>query len=250
MEYLYGIAWGIVAILLIMNYYYISKPNTFEEFQTKLPLFVINLERSRNRWRRMKEQLDTQQFNYKRANAVDGKTHILTRQERNLFQNCKAEIKQRKGVIGCALSHYSVWEDMIRNKIEGCFVCEDDLVFRDKCQSAIAVIQDSIPLYDIVFFYNTIGDKKTRYITEEEAQNNVILPYTRLEWLGFGAVMYYINLHAAKHLLRVSRQNHNICEVDWFMYKQLRQLRIGYTKYPLVSLQEVPSIRLELDNPR
>ena len=63
--------------------------------------------------------------------AIDGKTINLTYEIKNLFNG--NDFNSRKGFIGCALSHYNIWIDLIKDKENNYYVIfEDDILLREE----------------------------------------------------------------------------------------------------------------------
>ena len=92
-----------------------------------MDIFVINLERSKDRLEKINEQMSKYGITYKRFNAIDGSklskeeiqrnTSILSR---NLFIN--------KSILGCAMSHIAIWKQFLNSNNELICVMEDDAI--------------------------------------------------------------------------------------------------------------------------
>lgn len=93
--------------------------------------FVISLERRKDRWfefyRKSKEACITE---YEKWDASDGQSIKLDDEVRFLFRNDTYKIK--RGVIGCAMSHYKLWKHCYENNIDNILVFEDDVFFTEK----------------------------------------------------------------------------------------------------------------------
>ena len=92
---------------------------------------IINLERRKDRLDIMKKKLKCANIDkYEIIKAVDGKMLKPTSYIKHLFE--KNEFNYRKGVIGCALSHYNLWK-MLLNDFNNNYYCifEDDIIFID-----------------------------------------------------------------------------------------------------------------------
>lgn len=93
-------------------------------------MFVITLERRRDRWfefyRKSKQAGIT---GYEKWIATDGKTIVRDESLEKLFRN---NGNFNDGVIGCALSHYSIWKYCIENNIDNVLIFEDDVSFTEK----------------------------------------------------------------------------------------------------------------------
>ena len=92
---------------------------------------IINLKRRHDRKLKMEAQLKQQSFtDYAFMNAVDGNKLIPTEHLYTLFKD--NDFNYRKGVIGCALSHMTLWKQLIRESdCELYVVIEDDAEFVD-----------------------------------------------------------------------------------------------------------------------
>ena len=105
---------------------------------------IINLERRSDRKNLMASKLSEQNItNYEFFKAVDGNLLEPSSHIQNLFKN--NDFNYRKGIIGCALSHYTNWNNLINdNKNSYYVILEDDIkltsnfnILLDKCISII-----------------------------------------------------------------------------------------------------------------
>lgn len=105
----------------------------------KFPIYIINLDRSVDRWNKIKNSFEQQNIYINRFPAVEGKNLNLNELVKNklitkdLILNQKRPIKRilyaSNGAIGCALSHKSVWDLCIKlNK--PIMVFEDDITLK------------------------------------------------------------------------------------------------------------------------
>lgn len=92
---------------------------------------IINLKRRHDRKLKMEAQLKQQSFtDYDFMNAVDGNELIPTEHLYTLFKD--NDFNYRKGVIGCALSHMTLWKQLVRDSdCELYVIIEDDAEFVD-----------------------------------------------------------------------------------------------------------------------
>lgn len=103
-----------------------------------IPTFVINLDRSKERWTRMQKALEDAGFpsnSYQRFSAVEGKKldrdyikSILS--VRAFFDLNKPRYEHRMfnnlGAIGCYLSHIKLAQHIVENQIPMALILEDD----------------------------------------------------------------------------------------------------------------------------
>ena len=92
-------------------------------------VFVINLERSKDRMRFMKQQLDAQGIPFEQISAVDGRLltddEIQQATEKPSFPRFYASLST--GEIGCYLSHRLAWQRIIDKELDWALILEDDV---------------------------------------------------------------------------------------------------------------------------
>lgn len=98
-----------------------------------LEKYTINLDHRKDRWEtHIKLCSEQQLYNIKRFSAINGSKHDLHEkyiQSKFLFTNYML-CKNVKGFIGCALSHYNLWEKCIKED-KPMLIMEDDVIFND-----------------------------------------------------------------------------------------------------------------------
>lgn len=107
-------------------------------------VFLINLEDDKERLIRADRQLRAQGIAYERIEAVNGRELDATAKQKSVNGFgwwCAIGRPVRDGEIGCALSHYLVYEKMIRENLPFCCVFEDDLVLSKGIYSALKEIE-------------------------------------------------------------------------------------------------------------
>lgn len=204
---------------------------------TNMPIFIINLERSKNRWENMKKQaIELNLSNVIHHKGIDGSEHVWTDAEMSLFNEPNFNINIQKGVAGCALSHYYVWKKIVNEGIDDCIVCEDDIIYKNTFIQEVNSLRDKLENYEIVFFYVANGDN-----FPEESENNDIIKYETVQHFNCLGACYYINFKGAKHLCDEIERRGIDREIDWYMVYECKNINIGYTKRPLITLSNVPS---------
>ena len=121
-------------------------------------IFVISLERRKDRWfefyRKSKEAYITE---YEKWDASDGQSIKLDDEVRFLFRNDTYKIK--RGVIGCAMSHYKLWKHCYENNIDKFNVINNDnsKQINEILKSSTCFLDNKIPIL-----------KKLKFELEEE----------------------------------------------------------------------------------
>jgi glycosyl transferase, family 25 len=225
-----------IYIILIIMYIYTKKEEYFENYEI-IPKYVINLDRSKDRYRSIQKQTKEMNIkNWNRFNGVDGGTYKLSDIEKSMFKNARFDYKISRGVAGCALSHFYVWELMTKNNIKECIVLEDDIIFSTDFNKEINILLEDKSDFDVIYLYNTMNND------HRDQLRNEIMHYNKLRWYGCGTVGYYINLKAAKYLVDIIKSNGFRKEVDWEMYSHLNKIKIGMLKYPILKHADMKSV--------
>lgn len=91
--------------------------------------FVINLARDSVRRNHMREQLEKRGLSAEFIPAVDGR--VLSAEDRSLYSREKAlriyGVEMMDTEIACALSHYRLYEKIVRDGIDVALIMEDDI---------------------------------------------------------------------------------------------------------------------------
>jgi len=105
--------------------------------------FVINLESRRDRWDQLMAAEPYLAPLVTRIPAVYGKTLPMSAFVYRLFE--KNQFQWKKSIIGCNLSHMSVWSRILQEKGDYFLILEDDVRFRAGWRETWAACAASIP---------------------------------------------------------------------------------------------------------
>lgn len=197
------------------------------------PIFVINLERSTDRWENIQRAFHEDSLT--RISGVDGRKWESGEYHMNgrpVFKDgivetlVESKIFSPKSTsmfpwvpceVGCALSHMKVWRRIIEDEIPWSIVLEDDA---EPTDGVIGGLQASLlrefPLPDdaeVVFLHGADTPHKAIVIDD----NNRLLG-------GFGNVGYAISLEGAKRAVKASLPMYYPCDFQWWTraFKGLR----------------------------
>jgi len=97
---------------------------------TNIPkIYVINLDRSVERWKRISGQLDSLSLSYERISAVEG---AALPDFREAFNAASFKLIARHDLVpgeaGCSLSHIRIWEKILADNMPYALILEDDVV--------------------------------------------------------------------------------------------------------------------------
>lgn len=93
-------------------------------------VYVINLERSTERLKHIDTNLKKYHIKYNKINAVDGKNLSTDEIKKNTAKICRY-LLCNKSVVGCAMSHYTLWSQIANSSKKWHLVLEDDAEFTD-----------------------------------------------------------------------------------------------------------------------
>ena len=227
----------IILIYFIINniFLYLNNKKIFKEKQIILPkIYVINLDRSKDRLQNIQKEFNNNKItNFERFNGIDGSKYKLNKKELFFFRNLDNKEKYL-GLIGCALSHFYIWKKMIDYNIQDCIITEDDITLKNNFSNNLKQIISIKNDYELIFLYHN-----RNYLL---SMHNKIIPYNKLKWYGCGAVMYYINNKAAHHLYQkvVNQGIHRA--IDWFIYEEVKKIKVGISKVSLVNTGSFNSV--------
>lgn len=176
-------------------------------------VFVINLERSRERMARMDAQLRALGVAYERFEAVDGAKLSEDELRRMATGSCQAFCTP--STLGCALSHMGVWQAVLARGMQRAIVIEDDARlapgFVDGVRRALANVPDDFDVLLLGCFFLCDKDRKysaghalTRLATpgvirdDRRTWGNVFVP----EFFG-GTHCYIVSNRGCANLLRL-----------------------------------------------
>lgn len=157
------------------NAYSLNKMGQFNQLENKLPnAFVVNLLRRTDRKEATEKTFEDAGINddeYEFAEAVDGKSLTLTDEINALFLG--NDFGSRKGFIGCALSHYGLWKQLLSDTTNEYYtIFEDDVRlvdgFKDKWAAAKAAVDITAPHFLYLGF--TSPDKEIRLARTEKPE--------------------------------------------------------------------------------
>ena len=208
--------------------------------------FVINLDRRQDRLRDFYDKLPASVSRLvERIPAVDGRALAPTPELKTLFRG--NNFQYRRGAIGCALSHYALWQRIAGDDDPDCntLVLEDDAFF---CEKALTFWNEEasrvIPRgFDLIYTGGvSLADatlesfeRDGRFPTPEQEPyfEEKVNPCFGTPNVWFGTFSYVISQCGARALCRLiaSRGIHRA--IDGFMLDNWQELRV-YATVPLV----------------
>ena len=199
-----------------------------------LKIYVISLPKSLERQQFVKSQLDSHNMPFEFISAIYGKD--LTETEKEKLYDCKKAKffsgELTPGELGCALSHRSIYEKMIKEGTERAIILEDDVTLRPDFFDLLQPLSE-LPIKKYII-------KLERCYWSIKNENNVkyghFTPWRRIKLCGeyfIGQPLanptltwgYYIDLPAAQALYSIMPRVFLVAD-SWWYYRKFISLRM------------------------
>jgi GR25 family glycosyltransferase involved in LPS biosynthesis/glycosyltransferase involved in cell wall biosynthesis len=196
----------------------------FPEKKKKQMLQIINLKRRPDRKERMIQALNDANMltNYEFSEAVDGKELVPSLELKQLFAG--NNFNYRKGVMGCALSHYNLWRQLLEDKDnEFYLIFEDDVELCKGFQKKIADLAAEMAKKDVIYLgYSRYSSAERKQVIAEfktitEETPTITLQKLNANRSGGGAFCYSIHKNAAKKYIDYIDKNGIKYAIDYVM---------------------------------
>ncbi|XP_042354217.1 procollagen galactosyltransferase 2 [Plectropomus leopardus] len=191
-------------------------------------IFLINLKRRSDRRDRMLRSLAVLGINATLIEAVDGKalnSSQLQAMGIDMLPGYKDPYSDRvltRGEIGCFLSHYNIWKQVVQQELQQVLVLEDDVRFEPRFCSKLMTIVENVQRVGLEWDLVYVGRKRLQVKEPEQwvkGVSNLVHPGYSYWTLG-----YILSLNGAQKLLQANPLN-KMLPVDEF-------LPIMFNKHP------------------
>lgn len=193
-----------------------------------MKIFVINLKRSTERRKHMEKQLKRLGLDYEFVEAVDGRalSDEALRGVSDLDNYMKHPTweSRGKGLIGCALSHRNVYEEIVKRQIPRALILEDDTFIKKEMGELLEKIDTMKNIGEkelILFEAESLGETvhlsslHPRKLTEKY---ELLYPMDAGNvWL---ASAYSISYESAKKFLEVYQKVERVADVWGAFYEK------------------------------
>jgi len=196
--------------------------NNVNQFVKPLTVHVINLERRPDRWESfMKNNL--RNVNVKRVNAVDGKTLKVNEQILRIFN--ENDYNWRRGIVGCALSHFKLYAGLLNSNEDRMVILEDDAKLINGFSERVTNLMNLNKTWDILYLghYPKQPLPKTEpRIVQKNAEQSLDYSYG-------GTVGYVITKKGAEKLFAFIEKNGMTNAIDTIQQKSADDLEVWYS---------------------
>nr|XP_048717959.1 procollagen galactosyltransferase 2 isoform X2 [Caretta caretta] len=213
---------------------YISIPSKHPDKMGFDEIFMINLKRRKDRRDRMLRTLYEQEIAVNIVEAVDGKA-LNTSQLKALnidmlpgYQDPYSSRPLTRGEIGCFLSHYYIWKEVVNRELEKTLVIEDDVRFEHQFKRKLMKLMDDIEQVQLDWELIYIGRKRMQVQRPEKAVPNV-MNLVEADY-SYWTLGYAISFEGAQKLIGAEPFS-KMLPVDEF-------LPIMYNKHPVEKYKE------------
>ena len=205
-------------------------------------VFVINLEHRKDRLEKFYGAHPFLKDYVYRVDAFHGNKLILDKNMVDLFRN--NDFKWKKGVIGCALSHYKLWTELNNSELSNSYlILEDDVVLDPEFLYKWRAIAHLMPSdTDIVFLGGVLPPNKHALPAFTEPVNSA---FAKVKMMQLGASMrryfhfctysYIITKQGAKKLCKLIEEKGIFTSIDHMMVNHGDSLLNIYFTTPLLA---------------
>jgi len=111
--------------------------------KTPLPVWVVNLDKSKDRWSKCVEEFQKQDVQADRFPATLGKA--VPQEELEEKTTFGARYFCTPGMIGCFMSHMRIWERVVNEDLEAVVALEDDVVLYPNFNERLRDVLQELP---------------------------------------------------------------------------------------------------------
>lgn len=213
-------------------------------------IIVLNLKRREDRKNNIIKLFSNVKLEkYDFYEAIDGNNIEFTLEFKNLFNG--NDFGYRKGVIGCALSHYNIWLNLLADNNDYYIIFEDDISIKDNdnfinnFNKTKEYVENNIDL-DVIFLgfhksnnnldFDNILDENINYISFDNKLFNIC-----------GAFAYIITKNGAKKIIEYIHKNGIKHGID-YLFKIIPNLNMTMIKPSIILSDWVKQLSDNVDS--
>jgi GR25 family glycosyltransferase involved in LPS biosynthesis/tetratricopeptide (TPR) repeat protein len=189
--------------------------NQESQFAKTSNIKIVNLKRREDRRKEMDKVLEGIDHDF--FEAVDGKLLDETEFIYKLFRN--NDFGWRRAFIGCALSHYKLWQQLVNDSIHDYYIIlEDDITVTPALKDKFKALEGDMKTKDCIFLGYSMF-KRNREATKDTYCNNndpKVVELRKDLYMG-GTFMYSITKKGAEAFLKYTEVNGIRHGIDYMM---------------------------------
>ena len=159
------------------------------------PVFVISLARAAERRADIARRLDAANIRHEIVDAVDGSALDLSQIADRYDEKNPQTFPLTRGEIGCYLSHYQLWERIVKESIPHAVIMEDDTEWESDFAQAVADVVNCKWQWDVVLLHANV--RRSSRVLDALGGGRHLVQYKRH---FVGTIAYMISLQGAKKL--------------------------------------------------
>ena len=205
------------------------------ELEMQCKIYLISLKRATERRERLINDLQRLDLDFELFDAVDGSEL----KEEQIKEFCNIPVLERKkswfskGMIGAALSHYTIYKKIIAENLPYAFIVEDDAKLTKDVKRLITEALQRIKENEVIlFYYQSIETScKISKPGRQKLDERYSLYYPLINEHFVGAGAYLITQKACRELVEIIFPVH-VAPDDWkfFLKNGLSSVRLVYPK--------------------
>jgi glycosyl transferase family 25 len=200
-------------------------------------IWIINLDKSTDRFERIKKNMDSLNIKFNRFSAIHGKDVSQEYLDNDVNGICKT-LLCNYGTIGCAASHKKLWKQLIDSNENEYVILEDDALVTQKSIDIIKKLKPYIEKYNIDYLNLVCINlgcslQKTEFKIDEYEFGK---PYIPLQTCG-----YIITKTGAKKLLNIIQNTTYHVDFEILYVKLMHDLNYYTTMPKIIDMFETPS---------
>ena len=209
-----------------------------------MKIIVINLENNKKRLINITKNLNNLGIKFERFNAIYGK-NLTTKEIENATTFIGRNFLCNHGVIGCALSHLTIWEQFAKSKDKLVLISEDDVEYNSHFPELLKNIYKiyNETNFDILNLNTSLGIfssfQNSEYIDKYEL-NKPIFPLTMASYVisksGVAKLLNIINNKINYHIDFIIAKENFVYNLNYYALKNINVLNVSYnTESNLIS---------------
>ena len=221
--------------------------------------WVINLDRRKDRMEKFLRNNEFLREKHMRFPAIDGTKLKLTPKIARLFASSH-NISWRKGVMGCAMSHMTIWQKLLDDKkeINTYLILEDDAIVNPELVSMFNTMHENLPAdWDVLYLGGVLPPNREGFESVIEPVNeflgrvkkNTLFNEEGSNYFHFCAYSYILRRSGAEKLMRMCREREGCwAPADHLICNSYKNLNIYFTTPLLAGCYQDTDPRYQASN--
>lgn len=206
---------------------------------------VVNLDRRIDRWNTFTNNMLQYKLEYNRFSAIDGKILQMNQEIEKIFnipdnfvgKRWQITHEWKIGVLGCALSHITLWKQLLKSNKDIYIILEDDIELCPGFDIELIYLFNNMKLqheWDLIYL-GINDDNYSEYYGDYFVCDKIMKLSKILRKHGGGTYGYCVSRKGAQKLLELVENNGVQQPIDHFMIDQFDHMQVYKTVPHLVN---------------